>query len=65
MTIDGFNEKISETAMARMGLQGYCGYPRHDAREDKYLLPILACSVPPPKRAESRDPSEPGRKFGM
>lgn len=37
MTIDEFNAKISEMAMARMGLERYCGYLRHETREDKYL----------------------------
>lgn len=36
MTIDEFNERISEMAMARMGLERYCGYLRHETR-DKYL----------------------------
>jgi hypothetical protein len=46
MTIDEFHEMITEMAMARMGLERYCGYLRHDTRKDKYLreeyLAILA-----------------------
>jgi hypothetical protein len=37
MTIDELNEMIAEMAMARMGLDRYCSYLRHDTREDKYL----------------------------
>lgn len=37
MTIDEFNAKITEMAMARMGVERYCSYLRHDTREDKYL----------------------------
>jgi hypothetical protein len=37
MTIDEFHEQITGMAMARMGLDRYCGYLRHETREDKYL----------------------------
>src|SRR5262245_49840192 len=37
MTIDEFHEMISGMAMSRMGLKRYCGYLRHETREDKYL----------------------------
>jgi hypothetical protein len=35
MTIDEFHERIA--GMARMGIDRYCGYLRHETREDKYL----------------------------
>jgi hypothetical protein len=37
MTIDEFDENISGMAMARMDSERYCGYLRHETREDKYL----------------------------
>lgn len=37
MTIDEFDARISEMVMDRMGLRRYCGYLRHETREDKYL----------------------------
>lgn len=37
MTIDEFDAKILEMAMARMGLKRFCGYLRHKTHEDKYF----------------------------
>ena len=37
VTIDEFHDKIAEMAMARMGLDRYFAYLRHETREDKYL----------------------------
>lgn len=67
MTIAQFRQQIMDMAQARMGLEAYCAYLRHETREDKYLreeyLAVLAVidhkGIPESEQVELGNEKEP------